>query len=87
MTADDERRLETWNEYRKLVLNQLEALQASADSVVVKLEQFRITNEKELADMRIELALLKLKASMWSGIIGALSASLVTIGAVFLRMH
>lgn len=86
MTADDEKRLESWNEYRKLVLMQLETLQVSADSVVVRLEQYRVSNEKDLADIRIELALLKFKTSVWSGIIGAVSAAIITIGALLLRL-
>lgn len=75
--------IEGWVEYRKLILTQLTDLQVSLSALRKEVEQFR---QEDLSEIKIEIALLKLKTSLWAGTIGALSAILVTTGALILRL-
>lgn len=75
--------IEGWVEYRKLILTQLTDLQVSLSALRKEVEQFR---QEDLSEIKIEIALLKLKTSIWAGAIGSLSAVVVTTGAVILRL-
>ena len=48
-----------WGEYRELVLSNLEDIKASAQEVEVRLRA-----------IELEIALLKLKSSLWGGLAG-----------------
>lgn len=74
---------ESWGEYRRLILTQLQSLQSELAILRKELEQFR---QEEVSDIKIEIALLKLKSSIWGGFMGAVSAALLTAGAILLRL-
>ncbi len=67
--------LEGWTEYRRLVLGQLEKLEGSISRLDGKLESFR---NSEIAELKVEVAMLKVKAGLW----GAIGATIPTIGAL-----
>jgi hypothetical protein len=67
--------LEGWTEYRRLVLGQLEKLESSISRLDGKLESFR---NSEIAELKVEVAMLKVKAGFW----GAIGAAIPTIGAI-----
>lgn len=75
--------IEGWIEYRKLILSQLTDLQVNLSALRKEVEQFR---QEDIAEIKIEIALLKLKTSIWAGTIGALSGLIVTTGAILLRI-
>jgi hypothetical protein len=73
---------EGWLYYRKLIVQQLSDLRADMDKQQKSITQIR---EEDLATFRVELALLKLKNSIWSVLLGGLSGLLVAIATVLLH--
>lgn len=70
---------ESWGQYRRLILAELERINQAVSRVDQKLEQFR---SEDLSQIKTDIALLQLKASLWGGMAGVL----VTMAAVLLRM-
>jgi hypothetical protein len=64
----------SWAEYRHLVIQELDRLNNTLDKIQI-----------ELATFRTDIALLKFQASMWGVASGAISGTLVTVGAILLR--
>lgn len=64
----------SWPEYRRLVISELE-----------RLNETLVNIQKEFAKVRTEVELLKLKASVWGVAAGAISGTVVTVGAILLR--
>lgn len=64
----------SWSEYRRLVIAELERINATLERI-----------QRELAEIRTEVALLKFKASVWGVLAGAISGAMVTAGAILLR--
>lgn len=60
-----------WNDYQKLVLSQLVEHAKSLDDVKVDLQSIR---NSDIPDLKVEIAMLKVKAGMWGAIAGALPA-------------
>lgn len=79
--APDER--DGWAGYRLLILNQLKSFEDAVSGLRADLRDMR---ENELQNMRVEIALLKLKSGIWGAVVGSLSAILVTLGAILLRI-
>lgn len=74
---------EGWIEHRKLILNELQRLTTEVGNIREKLDTFR---QEDVADLRTEIALLKLKSSLWGAILGGASGVVVTAGAILLRL-
>lgn len=79
MTVD----MDGWPENRKLILRELERLGEDIRSVVKGIADIR---EGDLAELKTEIALLKLKSSLWGAVLGGASGILVTAGAVLIRL-
>lgn len=73
-------------EYRELILAELKRLTGDVGSIREKLDEFR---QQDIAELRTDIALLKLKATMWACVFGTLSSALVTgvISAVVKFVH
>jgi hypothetical protein len=63
--------LEGWGEYRKLILAEIERLSAAVNDVNRKLDAFRAD---DISGLKVDLAMLKVKAGVWGALGGLLSA-------------
>lgn len=68
--------LEGWGEYKKLVLQELERLARGIEVLNAKIEGFR---NDDLSALKVEVAMLKVKAGMWGAAAGAVPAALAAI--------
>lgn len=66
--------LEGWGEYKKLVLRELERLEASVADVGRKVDGLQAVNARTLAELSVEIAMLKVKAGVWGAVAGAIPA-------------
>lgn len=60
--------VEGWGEYRKLVLAQLEKLEGAANR-----------HEADVAELRVEVAMLKVKAGLWGALAGAIPGAIAIL--------
>lgn len=65
---------EDWFDYRRLVLSQIQALQKDLSSIRTEVQTFRT---KDIGELKIEIALLKLKTAMWGAILGAIGGGVI----------
>jgi hypothetical protein len=68
--------LEGWGEYKRLILQELERLSKEVALLNIKLDNFR---SDEIAGIKVEVAMLKVKAGVWGAICGAIPAALAAI--------
>jgi hypothetical protein len=59
----------TWQEYSKLILAELERMSMEIARLNAKLDAFR---SDDIANVKVELAMLKVKAGMWGAVAGAI---------------
>lgn len=74
---------EAWDYYRRQILTEIARLGSQLDVVKTKVDQFR---QDDIADIKTEIALLKLKSSLWGAAMGGATAILVTLGGILLRL-
>lgn len=65
-----------WNEYKLLVLEQLEGLKGQVRSLEIKVDAFRAD---DMANVKVEIALLKQKAGLWGAIAGLIPGALAAL--------
>lgn len=65
-----------WNEYKLLVLEQIQALGQRQVSVETKLDTFR---QDDIQSLRVEVALLKQKASLYGAIAGLIPSAIAAL--------
>lgn len=65
---------EEWGYYRRLIVQQLKDLQTDLAVVRGEIQNFRQT---ELSAIKVEIALLKLKSSLWGALLGSLGGAIV----------
>lgn len=68
--------LEGWGEYKKLILKELERLEAAVNELNRKIDAFRAD---DMATLKVEIALLKLKAGVWGAVAGAVPVSAMVL--------
>ena len=73
----------SWSEYRRLILAELERLNTLISDTGRKIEETRST---DIAQLRIEIAMLKVKSGMW-GALGGLVTGLTALIMIVLRGH
>ena len=76
-------RNEDWGEYRRLILSQLEEIKNDLSAVRGQMQTFRQT---DIAEIKVEIALLKLKSSLWGGALGLAGGALTAGVAVLTKM-
>jgi hypothetical protein len=72
-----------WSENRKLILRELERFGDDINSIREDFGRFR---QEDIASIKTDIALLKLKSSLWGAVLGGASGLLVTAGAILLRL-
>jgi len=73
---------EGWTEYRRLVLGELVRIEKDISSLHDKFDDLK-TND--IGAMRVEIAMLKLKAGMFGAMTGTLTGLAVAIGAYLMH--
>ena len=71
-----------WSEYRRLVLSELERLHKGQLELRNEIAQLRRDTATELAKVRSDIAMLKIKSGVWgaaAGLIPAIIAILLTL--------
>lgn len=65
-----------WNEYKLLVLDQLEGLKSQVRSLEAKVDAFRAD---DIANVKVDIALLKQKAGLWGAIAGLIPGAIAAL--------
>ncbi len=68
-----------WGQYRKLILSELQRISQDLKDLGSRLDTFR---DAELSQIKIDVAMLKVKAGVWGG----MSGLLVAIAAILVGM-
>jgi hypothetical protein len=68
--------LEGWGEYKRLILQELERLAKRIEDLDSKIDRFR---GDDIASLKVEVAMLKVKAGMWGALAGAVPAAIAII--------
>ncbi len=75
----------SWEEYKRLVVSELERLDSSIRSLSHQISQDGAARSKEANIMAVEIAMLKVKASMlgsvFGAVVGAVVAAIVSVVA------
>ena len=74
---DSETTSDGWNEWSKHVLLELNRLNTLYSQLTDALQERNDAINKEIQDMRVELATLKVRASMWGALAGLVPAMIV----------
>lgn len=65
-----------WNEYKLLVLEQIERLSKQVTNLEAKVDGFRAD---DMGNVKVEIALLKQKAGLWGAIAGMIPAAIAAL--------
>jgi hypothetical protein len=71
-----------WDVNRKLILDSIDRLRDELAAIKNKLDQFR---QDDIAQIRTEIALLKVKSSMWGAAMGAATGIAVALTAAIFK--
>lgn len=74
--------LADWDRYKELVLAELERLNDSIRGVHTKIDAQNLSVSAEVTTLKVEIAMLKVKAGAWGGVAGLV----VVTGAILLRL-
>lgn len=66
----------SWKEYRRLILAELERIDKGMVTLNLKMDTTSDMRDIAMTAMRVEIAMLKVKASMWGGFSGTLGAAI-----------
>lgn len=75
----DETEQHNWHEYRRLVLGALERIDNELAGINEKITQQDGSHGRQIADMRIDIGMLKVKAAMGGAIGGAIMSGIVSL--------
>ncbi len=75
-----------WGEYRRLIIDTLERIDRELASINAKIDDRDDTRGAQIADLRIEVGMLKVKAAI-GGVIGGAAVSAILSLAIGLLMR
>lgn len=78
MASDHDGDERSWTEYRRLILNELERIDRGMTTLNVKMDNATSTRDADITALRVEIAMLKVKASMWGGASGTAVAAVAS---------
>ena len=67
----EERGQNGWNEWSKHILSELERLNSSYESLMKEINRVNDQTMKDMHDLKVDLATLKVKASLWGAAAGS----------------
>ena len=77
-----------WNEWSRHVLAELERLDAlhtnNVNALYGRIDEYQRRHSRDLTDIKVEIAALKVKAGVW-GLIGGLIPIIITLGIMFIE--
>jgi hypothetical protein len=79
MDPDDLPKTNQWDEYRRLVIAELERIDRSLGQINVKMDMTTEVRNKEISSLRVEIAILKVKASIFGAACGLAASAIVPI--------
>ena len=82
---DDEADKNGWGKYSKLVLHELQRLNQCREGDLKEHKEFKDCVKKSFEGIRIDLAVLKVKAGMWGAVGAAIPIALWIILEIFLH--
>lgn len=65
-----------WSGYRRLILRNFEQLGEQIVSIETKIDRLR---DRDISDMKIDIAMLKVKAGMWGAVGGAAGGAIIAV--------
>jgi hypothetical protein len=77
---------QSWHEYRRLVLNELERLNDNITALTLKIENLNGARERDISDLRVKVGMLEVKSGIWGAVGGSL-ASLIAIAIALAMRH
>lgn len=77
-------RIDGWTEWSRFVLSGLQRVEERLETLDRKIEERIKAGEQEVLQLRIDLAKLQVKSSLWSAIAGALTLAIM-MGISYLR--
>jgi hypothetical protein len=75
--------IDGWTQNRKLIIRELERLGDDISGISDSVSKIRL---EDIADLKTDIALLKLKSSLWGAVMGAATGVLVTAASILLRL-
>jgi hypothetical protein len=66
-----------WGTYRRLILAEIQRVSRDIEAINQKLDRFR---ESDLQEIKVDIAMLKVKASAWGGLAGLIAALVMLLG-------
>jgi hypothetical protein len=76
----------SWAGYRRLVISELERIDKGVKGLHEKMDARDSATDREIAKMKTEIAMLKVKSGMISALVSALVTIAGTIAIVLLRL-
>jgi hypothetical protein len=70
--------IDSWTEYRRLILQALERLDGEIGRVNSKIDAMR---EDDIAALKVKIAMLEVKAGMWGALMGLVTGALAVLVA------
>lgn len=74
----------SWEEYRRLVVSELERIDAAMRELDRKLDDALFVRDKGMSELRVEVAILKTKATIFGAIAGTAATVLLQVLMKFL---
>jgi len=74
---------DTFREYKRLIINELERIARDMRDLNDRIEQFR---REDVAQMRTDIAVLKFQAALWGSVAGLVTTGLITLAVRFIHM-
>lgn len=67
---------DTWEQYRKLILAELDRINIAVEAINRKIEQFR---QEDISAIKTDIALLKFQAGLWGAGAGVIFSLIMTL--------
>jgi hypothetical protein len=74
---------DTFREYKRLIINELERIARDMRDLNDRIEQFR---REDVAQMRTDIAILKFQAALWGSVAGLVTTGLITLAVRFIHV-
>lgn len=72
-----------WYQNRKLIANELRRMSEEIQIIRSDIDKYR---REDIADIKTDIALLRLKSSLWGAIMGGATGTLVIVAGVLMRL-
>lgn len=76
---------DSWMQYRRLVLGELERLNLSLAALAQKMDSLNLQRDQSINDLKVEVAMLKVKATMMGMGAGAAMSGIVAVVVQLLK--